>query len=77
MTEAERDAVQRDLGRLEARVDALEADIREISADVKAILALIHQARGGWKTLVIVGAVSGAAGALIAKLGMVAGFLPR
>ena len=34
MTDAERDAVQRDLGRLEARVGALERDIREIDGTV-------------------------------------------
>lgn len=73
----ERDAIQRDIGRLEARVDGLEAELREIKGDVKAILALVNQAKGGWKTLVIVGAVAGAAGALITKLGIFAGMFPR
>lgn len=69
--------MQRDLGRLEARVDALESELREIKADVKSILALVNQAKGGWKTLVIVGAIAGASGALVTKLGMVSGFFPR
>ena len=73
----EHDAIQRDIGRLEGRVDALEAELREIKGDVKAILALVNQAKGGWKTLVIVGAVAGAAGALITKLGIFAGLFPR
>jgi prefoldin subunit 5 len=77
MTDTERGALQRDMGRLEARVDAVESELREIKADVKSILALVNQAKGGWKTLVVVGAVAGAAGALVTKLGMVSGFLPR
>lgn len=70
-------ALERDMGRLEARVDRGEIDLREIKADVKAILGLVNQARGGWKMLVVVGAVAGAVGALVTKLGMLAGFLPR
>lgn len=77
MTDIERDALQRDIGRLEARADALESELREIKGDVKAILALVNQARGGWKTLVVVGAVAGAVGALVTKLGFLAGLLPR
>jgi hypothetical protein len=77
MTDMERDAMQRDMGRLEARVDAQESELREIKADVKAILALVNQAKGGWKTLVVVGAVAGAMGALVTKLGFLAGILPR
>lgn len=73
----ERDAIQRDIGRLEGRVNALEAELREIKTDVKAILALVNQAKGGWKTLVIVGAVAGADGALVTKLGIFAGMFPR
>lgn len=74
---APRDGLQRDIGRLEGRVDALEGELREIKGDVKAILALVNQAKGGWKTLVIVGAVAGAAGALVTKLSIFAGVLPR
>ena len=55
----------------------LESELREIKADVKSILALVNQAKGGWKTLVIVGAIAGASGALVTKLGMVSGFFPR
>ncbi len=77
MTDTERDVLQRDIGRLEARVDAQQSELREIKADVKAILALVNQAKGGWKTLVVVGAVAGAVGALVAKLGFFAGLLPR
>jgi hypothetical protein len=69
--------IERDIGRLEGRVDALESEIREVKADVKAILAVVNQAQGGWRTIVMVGAVAGAVGALLAKLGALAGFFPR
>ena len=50
----------RDLGSLEARVTRLEQDVQEIKADVRVIRDAIVTAKGGWKTLILVGtAVAG------------------
>lgn len=60
--------IQRDIGRLEGRVDALEEELKEVKSDTKAILGILNQAQGGWKTLVMVGAIAGAVGAMATKL---------
>ena len=59
---------ERTLGQLEARVNALESEMREIRDDVKQVLAILNQTRGSWKTLVIIGGISGSIGAVLAKL---------
>ncbi|CAB4176690.1 hypothetical protein UFOVP1672_33 [uncultured Caudovirales phage] len=59
--------VQRDLGRLESKVQALEVDITEVRKDVKEILGIINQTKGGWKVLAIVGGVGGMTGGALVK----------
>jgi hypothetical protein len=59
--------VQRDLGRLESKVQALEVDIADVRKDVKEILSIINQTKGSWRTLVLIGGISGAIGAVISK----------
>lgn len=58
----------RELGGLQARMKAVEDAYRSQSADIKAILTTLNEAKGGWKALMIVGGISGAVGALAAKL---------
>lgn len=62
------DETQKELGRLDADVANLQRDMTELKADMKAVLAAVNQAKGGWKTLMLISGVSGAAGALLAKL---------
>lgn len=62
------DDIQRDLGRLEAQVSALQKTVESLEKDIKALLAVVNQTKGGWKTLVMISAVAGTAGALIAKI---------
>lgn len=64
---------ERTLGQLEARVNALESEMREIRDDVKQVLAILNQTRGSWKTLLVVGGISGAAGSLLTKLAPLSG----
>ena len=58
----------RQIGRLEAQVANLERDAIEIKGDLKALVATANQARGGWKTLMLVAGAAGAAGALASKV---------
>lgn len=68
---------QKEIGRLEARVDNMETDVREMRADVREIRDVILQAKGSWKTLVMVSGASAAIGALVAKLAAFIPHLPR
>jgi len=56
------------LAKVETRVENQAEDIREIKSDDKEILAVINQAKGGWKFYVAIGTVAGAIGAAVAKL---------
>ena len=58
---------EREIGEHGARLVALEDDMSELKTDVKLILQELHTAKGGWKTLMLVGGAAGAVGALIGK----------
>ncbi len=69
------DGTQRTIGEHGGRLAALERDMAEIKRDTKAIRETLAQARGGWKTLMLVAGVAGAAGAVIGKLAGLAGLV--
>ena len=54
-------------GRLTAQVERLEADVTELRSDVKSMIAMLEQAKGGWRTLMLVGGLGGAVGAALGK----------
>ena len=62
------DDMQRILGEHQGRLSRLEADIAEVKADVKDLLKQANQAKGGYKTLMLVGGVSGMVGAVVGKI---------
>lgn len=75
----ENNGFQRDLGRHDAQIEALERDVKymreemhamrtEFSEQLKAINTTLSEARGGWKTLMLVGGISATIGAAAAKL---------
>lgn len=64
----EPNGLQRDIGRLEARVTAVERDLAEIKSDVKAIRSAVDQGRGRWSGFLLVAGLSGAMGAAATKL---------
>ena len=65
------------MGRLDGEQRAMKADVAELKRDMKALLAAVNQARGGWKTILIVAGVSGAAGALMSKAGALVAWMPK
>jgi hypothetical protein len=64
-----------DIGHLKADMDSVHEDVTELKTDVKDVLAKINQAKGGWKTIIIVAGVSAAIGGSLAKLTPLAGWL--
>lgn len=62
------DDLHRDIGRMDAEIGGLKRDVGELKTDVKIILETLNTAKGGWKTLLMVGAAAGAMGAFIAKI---------
>ena len=58
----------RELGEHNARLNALENGMTEMRGDVKEILSTLNQAKGGWRTLMMVGGVSGTVGGALVWL---------
>ena len=56
------------MGDLKARMIRVEHDQVDMARDLKAIRSSLDQARGGWKTLMLVGGLAGAVGAVVAKV---------
>jgi hypothetical protein len=70
--------VQRTLGEHAAHITNLRTDMQEIKTDVRAIRDLLSEAKGGWKTLMLIGGVAGVLGAATSKLlHWLMPFLPR
>ena len=72
MTPEERDR----LTRVETKVDTLEETLIELRADVKALRAMAENAKGGWRTLMIVGGVGATIGGVLVKFVPVLGRAP-
>ena len=72
------------LGELQGRLRSFEEFItrheeedRMMREDIRAIRETLSEARGGWKTLMLVGGVAGVMGAVAAKLFPFLGGLPK
>ncbi len=66
-----------EVGELKGRLGAIEEATRDQIKDIKTILRTLNQARGGWKTRLLVAGLSGVFGALTAKITTFMGALPR
>ena len=66
-----------EVGELKGRLGAVEEITRDQHKDIKTILRTLNQARGGWKTLLLIAGLSAAFGALGAKIVTFMGVLPR
>jgi hypothetical protein len=60
--------LDRDVGALQARMENVEAELQAIRSDVREIRDALVTARGGWRTLSVIVAVSLSVGAAAAKL---------
>jgi len=69
--------IDRDLGRMESDIETLKIGLADVQKDIKSILSTLSEARGGWKTLMLVGGIAGAVGALLGKLISITGYLPK
>lgn len=63
MTPDERDR----LARLEAHYEGLKEDMREMRDDVRALRDMAENAKGGWRTLMIVGGIGSVVGGMLVK----------
>lgn len=62
------DETSRTLGRHDAEIEQLQRDMQQLKDDVRAIREILAQARGGWRTLMLVAGIAGALGAAAQKL---------
>jgi prefoldin subunit 5 len=70
-------SVERELGEMSSRLRTLEREMSETRETLKELHDLALQAKGGWKTLMLVAGFAGMIGALGAKIAMIIGFLPK
>lgn len=57
----------REIGEHGARLTNLEATVSGLDSKMDEVLREIHTAKGGWKTLMLVGGMAGAVGAIVGK----------
>lgn len=57
--------VEREVGRLEARMETVEAELQGIRADVREIRDALVSAKGGWLVLTVVISLAAALGAFV------------
>lgn len=53
---------------LKTELEHARKDLDEVKEDLKAIKECLLQAKGGWKTLMLVAGISSTLGALVSKL---------
>lgn len=52
----------------EVRLDHIERDIKEMKDDIRAMREILSEARGSWRTLVMIGGACGTLGAVASWL---------
>lgn len=58
---------QRDIGRLEAKVENLERTVSSMDTKIDTLTAYMSEARGSWRTLLAIGGLASACGAAVAS----------
>jgi hypothetical protein len=54
------DDLHRTVGNFEAKIDRLERDVATLIKHQNEMLQILHQAKGGWKVMVMVGGAASA-----------------
>lgn len=70
-------SVERELGEMSSRLRTLEREMAETRACLREIHELALQAKGGWKTVMLLAGIAGIVGAIATKLALTVGFLPK
>ena len=73
----ENTGIHHDLGRHDAQIEQLKEDMHAMKRDVHEIKMILSEARGGWKTLMMVGGIAAAVGAGVSKLAAMLGWMPK
>lgn len=80
----ENPSIHHDIGRHDAQIEALQEQFKQLHRDMQKmnetlvqINTTLSEARGGWKTLMLVGGVAATVGAAFAKLATFAGWIPK
>lgn len=61
-------SIERELGKLNAKVERLEREVGGIQGDLRAIRDAVVSARGGWKVLLALVSAAGVLGAAISRM---------
>jgi len=59
--------IERQVATHDVEIAIMKESMADLKKDVKELLAIANQSKGGWKTLMLVGSMSGAVGAVIGK----------
>ena len=62
------DDLNRTIGAFEAKIDRLEKDVSTLIKNQNEMLQILHQARGGWKVMVMVGGAASGITILLTKV---------
>ena len=67
----------RTIGRLETQVSSQGKQIEQLVIEIRGIRSTLDEAKGGWKTLMLVGSLAGVLGGLVTKLIPILNSLPK
>ena len=70
--------VHNTLGKHDADIAVLKAEVAGLRTDIKQVLAILNEAKGGWKTVALIAGVSSTATVVLGKFFMsIAAWAPR
>jgi hypothetical protein len=61
-------SIERELGAHDAEIAHLNKKVDQIDKQMSEVLAILHEAKGGWRMLIAVGGIAGTVGASLMAL---------